>query len=170
LAPSPPTRRGQASILDRLVDPGTWEVLARDPGLGMQGGSGLQGDLRAAVERDLENLLNTRRPPVGWPEELAEELDRSLLAYGLQDLSTVNFVSDDSREEFRQIVENSVRQFEPRFRTVTVVLRQDAEGMDRTLRLGIEGLLHAEPVPLTVAFDSILEPVACGIDVEARNR
>ncbi len=158
-----PTGRSLPSILDRLVDEATWEVLARDaegPGIRVDLGS-----LRASVERDLEALLNTRRPPIVLSEE-PNELDRSLANYGLPDLSGVNLVSSDARDEFRGMVEEAVRRFEPRFKTVSVRLRDEwAEG-DRSLRLRIEGTLHADPVPETVVFDSILEPVARSIDVE----
>lgn len=167
MARGPSERRATPSVLDRLVDAGTRDQLEREHGKvgGPQGAAGQT--LRAAVERDIENLLNTRKPPIEIPEAHGE-LRKSLVSYGLPDLSGVNIGSDDAREEFRQLVEDTIRTFEPRFKTVTVLLRENAEPEDRTLRLRIEGLLHADPAPEPVAFDSILEPVAHNIDVEAR--
>jgi type VI secretion system protein ImpF len=154
-------RRSLASVLDRLVDEGTWGVLGRAAGKGAPQG----GSIRASVERDLGLLLNTRRPAISWPPG-SEEAEHSLLGYGLPDLSAVNLASEAAKEEFRSLVEETIRTFEPRFRSVAVVLREGEEASGRALRLRIEGLLHAEPVPEAVTFDSVLEPLDCSFDVE----
>ena len=165
MARTQPIRRALASVLDRLVEDATWDVLGREARRRGAGPGRGAPSLRDAVGRDLESLLNTRRSPVLRREGL-DEIDRSLVSYGLPDLSSVNLASDDAREEFRTIVEDAIRAFEPRFKTVSVQLKTGSEPGDRVLRIRIEGLLHAEPAPEAVAFDSFLEPVARSIDME----
>ena len=164
MARSPSFRRLTLSVLDRLVEEGTREVLSKK---GLRGGAaGDHAEHFAAVERDLENLLNTRRSPIPQPEGMAE-LRKSVVTYGIPDLAGVDLASGKAREEFRKTVEDAIRAFEPRFKTVNVKLR-DQTGSARILNLRIEGTLHAEPVPEPVVFDSMVEPVACQIDVKVK--
>lgn len=149
-----PERTIVASVLDRLLDD--------DPDVSTEPARGsrpLLRDLRASVRRDMENLLNTRLRPLSWPADLAE-LDRSLLAYGVPDMTGANLASKRAREEFLRLIEDVLRKGEPRFKTVKVIPLGDDEPLDRTLRFRIEALLHAEPAPEPVTFDSMLEPVS----------
>jgi type VI secretion system protein ImpF len=140
------------SVLDRLLDdePG----LSREP---PRARNQVLRDVKRAVQRDLENLLNTRRRCLPRPPGLAE-LEHSLLNYGLPDFAGVSLASPEAREEFRAILEAIIREWEPRFQTVRVALLAPAEPMDRTLRLRIDALLYAEPAPEPVVFDSAVEP------------
>src|SRR5262249_55451052 len=88
------------SLLDRLLDDD-------DPQR-----SHLRG-LEQAVRRDLENLLNTRSRNVLWGTHL-EELDQSLLSYGLPDFTSVSLVSATDRQKFCRLIEGIIRQNEPR--------------------------------------------------------
>jgi len=115
-------------------------------------------ELRSSVMRDVGNLLNTRRRSRPHGEELTE-LVPSVMDYGLPDITGADFVSQESREEFRVIVENALRRYEPRFSTVKVTLLDNRDTTDRTLRFRIDAMLRAEPAPEPVAFDSILEPI-----------
>jgi type VI secretion system protein ImpF len=147
-----PEQRLLPSVLDRLLDnnPG----FQRDPVLAPQQ---LLRDLKQAVRRDLENLLNTRRRCLPWPPEL-KELEQSLVNYGIPDFTGANLGSAHDRELFRRTLEAVLATFEPRFKSVKVHLLEGAEPLDRTLRFRIDALLHAEPAPEPVVFDSTLEP------------
>lgn len=112
--------------------------------------------LRTGVRRDLEALLNTRRRCLSWPEHL-DRLDRSLVGYGAPDHSGANLSSHAQKEHFRAEIEQTIRLFEPRFKSVRVTLLE-SDGVSRTLRFRIEALLHADPVPLHLLFDSLLDP------------
>jgi type VI secretion system protein ImpF len=140
------------SVLDRLLDdePG----VSREP---PRGRNQVLRDMKKAVQRDLENLLNTRRRCLPRPDGQAE-LAHSLVNYGLPDFSGVQLASPDAREEFRSILEGVLREWEPRFQTVRVTLLDTAEPLDRTLRFRIDALLYAQPAPEPVVFDSSLEP------------
>lgn len=141
------------SVLDRLVSgSATW-------------GGPLLDELKESVRRDLENLLNTRWCATQWPSTL-RELETSLVNYGIPDFAGNHFGSPLSKEEFRRIVEQAIRNFEPRFHRVNVELVGSGETGDRTLRLRIRALLRVEPNPKPVVFDSILEPLtgACKVN------
>jgi type VI secretion system protein ImpF len=142
-----------ASVLDRLLDDhpeGSREVM---PSRSQQ-----LRDLEQAVRRDLENLLNTRVRCLDVPAKL-EELKTSLVSYGLPDFTGASMGTAQEREELGRYLQAVIRRFDPRFKSVRVQLLDNAEPLDRTLRFRIEGLLHAEPAPEPVAFDSILRPV-----------
>jgi len=139
------------SVLDRLLDESTTEAAARPRGRSQQ-----LLDLRNAVRRDLEALMNSHRCFTSPPPDLTE-LPQSLLEYGLLDFLTLNAGARSAREEFRQSLENTIRCFEPRFKTVKVTLLEEASA-DRTLRFRIEALMYAEPAPERVSFDSLLDP------------
>lgn len=142
------------SVLDRLLDDEP-ENRREAPKARHQ----VLRELRQCVGRDLEHLLNTRWPCLVWPPDL-EQLEASLVTYGLPDFSGVTMSTADSRDQLRRIVEGVVRKFEPRFKTVRVTLLENSDVTDRTLRLRIEALLYAEPAPEPVVFDSQLEPVS----------
>jgi type VI secretion system protein ImpF len=114
-------------------------------------------ELRDAVRRDLEALLNTHHGCRSPPAALAE-LPRSLFDYGVPDFLTTNAGAAAAREEYRRDVEDIIRRFEPRFKIVTVSLVDDDARADRTLRFRIEALMYAEPAPEPVSFDSLMDP------------
>ena len=78
--------------------------------------------------------------------------------------------SVDSREQLRRTVEQVIRKFEPRFKSVRVNLVSNADETDRTLRLRIDALLFAEPAPEPVVFDSQLEPLSGSFAVKGEAR
>jgi type VI secretion system protein ImpF len=140
------------SLLDRLLD--------REPSVRREAAHSrhlVVSELKASVARDLEDLLNSRRRcrrgPAGLPE-----LERSLVNYGLPDFTGMTLASAEAREKFRELLETTVRRWEPRFLSLKVTLLGNTEPLDRTHRFRIDALLRAEPAPEPVAFDSVLEP------------
>jgi type VI secretion system protein ImpF len=151
----PPIRADQplvSSVLDRLLDDEP-EVTAEPARNRAQ----LLRDLKLAVRRDIEDLLNTRRrnmlPPTGL-----KELAASLLSYGIPDFSGTGPVTAKDRDAFCRLIETIVRQNEPRLLKVGVELAANPEPGDRTLKFRIDALLRADPSPEPVVFDSTLEP------------
>lgn len=125
-------------------------------------------EMKKSVRRDLEDLLNTRWRCVNWPPNL-EELELSLVNYGLPDFSGAQLGAEQDREQLRQIVEHVIRAFEPRFKRVSVEIVQK-ELADPRLHLRIDALLYAEPAPEPVVFESQLETSSRTFTVEASNR
>jgi type VI secretion system protein ImpF len=147
-------------VLDRLIDDAP--EAARDP---VRSDAQVLKSIVQAVRRDLENLLNCRRRFQPWPRVLAE-LQRSCVGYGLPDVTGKDLASKAGREEFRRSVEHAIRTFEPRFQSVTVQILSNAEEIDRTLRFRVDAILRADPVPVEVVFDSLLEPATGNFNVK----
>ena len=145
-------QRLQLSILDRLIDDAPEDAQDRP----LSRGQALRS-LRESVRRDLENLLNSRQRCRSWPAEFGE-LDTSLLNYGIPDFTGSDFALNQRHEGFRHIIETMLKRYEPRFRRVRVVLLNDDEGVDRTMRLRIEALMQVEPAPEPIVFDSQIDP------------
>lgn len=138
------------SVLDRLID--------SEPGRQAEAPLTRAQSLRrlkAAVKRDLEWLLNTRRTIQEAPPG-AEDLDRSLYHYGLPDFTGLSLRSTRDQQRILKMLESAIAQFEPRLSSVRVSMEPVTENA-RLLRFVIEGLLRVDPAPERVSFDTVLE-------------
>ncbi len=138
------------SLLDRLSDdePNT---PADPPTTRMQSFR----QFKAALRRDLEWLLNTRRIPLPAEDDF-KELSRSLYNYGLPDLSSISAQSVHDRNRLVQSLQATVERYEPRLAEVRVSM-ESIPANTRTLRFRIEGLARIDPAPEQVSFDTVLE-------------
>ncbi|MDA8050400.1 MAG: type VI secretion system baseplate subunit TssE [Rhodospirillales bacterium] len=155
--------RAQLPLLDRLID--TAPDQPNDPPLSAGEAMAL---LRRAVRRDLEALLNARRRFRSVPAGLAA-LRTSPLSFGIPDCTAGTFVDPRERERLRREIEETIRRFEPRFAEVKVTLLTPKDSLEATLRLRIEALLHAEPAPEPVAFDTEVETASAEVVVRERS-
>ena len=124
--------------------------------------------LRQAVRRDLETLLNARRRRLPPPAGLTA-LAVSPVGYGIPDPTAGSFTEDDRREALAAEVEAAIRRFEPRLANVRVTLakpsRERPDLPDRTLRLRVDAVLRADPVPEQISFETLLRPVTLDVSV-----
>src|SRR5262245_14883207 len=97
------------SVLDRLIDP-TADGTAWRRGYGVE-------QMVAAVHRDLEDLLNTRAVLTDLPPDCTE-LHRSIAAYGLPDLSSVEAITPEQRAQIGRLLERIVAHYEPRLKDI----------------------------------------------------
>jgi type VI secretion system protein ImpF len=142
------------SLLDRLLD----EEPDVSVELPKQRAQKLR-ELKQSVKRDLEYLLNTRVSLRYFPEDF-KNVETSVLNFGIPDFSGVAMGSKKQQELLRERVESAVVRFETRFKEVHVELVIDPDNtLQRSIRFRIDGILHAEPAPEPVVFDSILSPV-----------
>jgi type VI secretion system protein ImpF len=148
------------SVLDRLIDHDP-QVRQEAPRTRNQ----LLRDLKQAVRRDLENLLNTRVRCVPYPMEL-KELKQSVVNYGIPDLTGGSLGSSKEREEFRRTIQSIILLYEPRLKKPTVRLLDQNETADRTIRFHIDAVLLAEPAPEPIAFDSTLRLTTGSFEVK----
>jgi type VI secretion system protein ImpF len=155
--------RIQAPLLDRLIDDAPDQQ--RDPPASMADSMAI---LRNSVRRDLEALLNARRRWRSWPAHLSE-LGVSPLGYGIPDFASGAFNDPQRREELRIEIEHTIRRFEPRFISVHVHLIETRERLEATLRLRIDAVLHAEPAPEAISFDTLVDPTTDQIVVRQGN-
>ena len=100
------------SFLDRLIDrepkSQTEAPLTRSQSVRI---------LKAAVQRDLEWLLNTRRI-FQEPDESLKETNRSLYMYGLPDFSQYTMASASDQAKLLKQLVATVKMFEPRLGSV----------------------------------------------------
>jgi type VI secretion system protein ImpF len=133
------------SVLDRLTQVEDWPA-TRNQSVRF---------FRDAVKRDLEWLLNTRKPPV--PELQARPVSRdTVINFGLPDISALGLSSASDQRALRSAIEGCLRAFEPRLSGVRVTL-EHTDTVDRRLRFHIEGNMKLDPSPEEISFDTVLE-------------
>ena len=111
--------------------------------------------IKDAVIRDLEYLLNTRRQII-VPSPEYREVHSSLYMYGLQDFTMKNPASPMVKQKLRQIIERTISQFEPRLKNVNVQI--EALGQNaRNLRFRISAMLVMDPIAEPVIFDTYFD-------------
>jgi type VI secretion system protein ImpF len=142
-----PNQALMPTILDRLIDPDSGGTIARH-GYGVE-------QMFFVVQRDLEDLLNTRQTHVGLPEAF-DEVHRSIVAYGLPELTSLDAITPSQRDDIGRVLEGIVKQFEPRLKDVHAELVSGGDGKERSVKFRINARLCLDPAP-EVAFDTVLE-------------
>ena len=139
----------QASILDRLLDydPKVAAEPVRDR-LSVR-------QIKEAVVRDLENLLNTRRQ-ILVPSPEYHEVHSSLYMYGLQDFTMKNPGSPMVKQKLRQVIERTISRFEPRLKNINVQIEASGQNA-RDLRFRITAMLVMDPITEPVIFDTFFD-------------
>jgi type VI secretion system protein ImpF len=135
------------SVLDRLLqggegEPRTWQDSVRAH--------------RAAVLRDLQWLLNTRRVIREAPDELPE-LQHSVYHYGLPDMTSLSADSPTARRQLLRRIESCIEQFEPRLSAVRVREAPADPEPGHRIQFVVEALLRLQPEPEPIAFDTVLD-------------
>lgn len=137
------------SLIDRLID-----LEPRNRDIRPQPAQSMR-QMKAGLRRDLEWLLNARRPPVDLPDG-ADELGKSVYYYGLPDVSSLALSSTEDQRLLTRMIENAVAAFEPRLAAVRVSL-QPVNHQSQVMRFQIEGMFRVDPAPERVTFDTTLE-------------
>jgi type VI secretion system protein ImpF len=139
------------SLIDRLIEDKT-------PTSGDATIARLQDtrQLRAAVRRDLEWLLNTRCTAPSPGEEM-QDVQSSVYCFGLPDFSSLTANSGQDRARMIAAMQRAIEQFEPRLGDVSVTPVEDGDSQRRVMRFLVTGLLLTEPAPEQVSFDTVLE-------------
>jgi type VI secretion system protein ImpF len=145
------TARAAVPLLDRLLDAHPERHADRTPTQ-----AATVAALRDAVRRDVEALLNARRPWRSVPQRFAL-LRVSPLGYGIPDFTAGGFNDKAQQETLRSEIETTIRRFEPRLAQVQVALSGAPSPMSATLTLRISGLLRVMPEPEHVVFDTMLD-------------
>jgi type VI secretion system lysozyme-like protein len=139
-----------APLFDRLVDAAPREPIEQEVFryLTPEG-------LRASVRRELERLLDTRRP-ISLTDALNED-QLTVLEYGVPDYSSLNPNDLDECALFALAVRKAIAAFEPRLRNPAVEAKHSTERLG-SLRLQIRGTIRLGPHVEEVWF-----PVDLGI-------
>jgi type VI secretion system protein ImpF len=138
----------QESVLDRLIgDDEEISSITRQRSV---------RDLKAAVRRDLEWLLNTRAVAIPPPESL-HEVRESVYNYGISDITSLSSDDPKSRLRLRNMIEEAIRIFEPRLTNVQVTESSASTRESRQLRFSIQAVLRMDPSPERISFDTLLD-------------
>lgn len=110
---------------------------------------------KVALRRDLESLLNTKRP---WLPVTARYpgLDRTILGYGIPDLSTEDMSVAAVRERVRRTIAQVIREHEPRLSNIEIEM--DEGPTSRGMRLRISAVLTVVQSEETVVYEAAVRP------------
>ena len=139
------------SLIDRLID--LEPANSTDP---PSTRSQSVRQLKMALRRDLEWLLNTRRIPDEAPQAY-DLVSHSLYNYGLPDVTSLALNSPRDKKQLLRTIEQTLADFEPRLTEVRVRTVDDGNSAPRVLRFQIEGLLKMDPAPEQIFFDTLLQ-------------
>jgi len=137
----------QQSVLDRLIGDDSDVYITRAQSV---------RDLKAAVRRDLEWLLNTRSIAVA-PAEGLVEVRNSVYIYGLGDITSISADDPKGRAKLRHMIELAIALFEPRLEAAQVSETSNSSRGSRQIRFSIEAILKLDPSPEQVSFDTVFD-------------
>jgi len=112
--------------------------------------------LKEAVRRDLEWLLNTRTIAEP-PDSRLREVNRSVYVYGLPDFTAYSLASPEDQSRLIRHLQNAIKTFDPRLDKVKVVPLEVNGANTRVLHFRIEALLLMDPAPEHISFDTTLQ-------------
>ena len=150
-------------LLDRLIDV---QPLARTEPLRTVMSI---GQLKDAVARDVESLLNSRRGAAKGPLEQHELARSSVLAFGLDDFASLSMASKTDRDAICRSIERAITDHEPRLRNARVAL-EERHADARKLRFSIHALLISHPLQEPVNFDAVLQTTTQNYAVQTTRR
>lgn len=139
----------QPSVLDRLLDDAPGQGIGQPMLFEVT-------DLKRALARDLEALLNTR---IMDQSELLEPYPlagQTVIDFGVPDLSGLSLLNPDDREYLRNRVRRAIEIHEPRLTRVRITLELPREG-ERLLRFRVDAVLKVHPNKPPVSFDATLQ-------------
>lgn len=117
-----------------------------------------------SVKRDLEWLFNTRQT---FDDRINRytQLESSVYAYGLPDVTSVNIGSVNDQRKLTEIMKRSLRLFERRLTDVSIDF-QPIVGGSRSLHFIISGILLMDPAPEEVRIDTVLDSTSARYEVK----
>lgn len=126
-------------------------------------------DMKDAVARDLEALLNTRMVlPAGWLQGYPE-CSRSIVSYGMNDFADLSLSSPADRATICASIETTIACHEPRLRNVKAALEMRAGAVNR-LDFSITALLVLNSAQESVNFDAVLQPSTLSYSINKAGR
>lgn len=145
------------SLLDRLIDDNP--DLASEPVMGED--ESFEA-MKTGLRRDLEGLLNARRPFSSWLSD-APDLAGTVVDFGLPDLSTEDFGTEAVRERIRRMIAHCIRTHEPRLSKVEV--DKDSGPNSAGVHFRISAVISIASYEAEVIYDARLRPTDRVIDV-----
>ena len=114
-------------------------------------------EMKDAVARDLELLLNTRSVISEAMLKQYPECSKSIVTYGLNDFAGLSLSSANDRYYICRSLEQAIARHEPRLHNVRASLELEDNSIGR-LNFAITALLVLKMVQEPVSFDAVLQP------------
>ncbi|MFC5477482.1 type VI secretion system baseplate subunit TssE [Massilia suwonensis] len=151
--------------------PGLFDRLLGPPARASQGHAprSVAEEMKDAVARDLEALLNTRAV---LPEDFLKaypECSRSIVSYGMKDFAELSLSSPSDRALICACIEKTITSHEPRLRKVKASLEMRPGAVNR-LDFSITGVLVASASQEAVNFDAVLQPSTLSYSISKAGR
>jgi|HigsolmetaAR202D_1030399.scaffolds.fasta_scaffold14155_2 type VI secretion system lysozyme-related protein len=140
----------RALLFDRLSD-----AEPREPREARPFRTYSRAELLESVRREVTQLFNTRCP-IPAPE--LERRERSIIDYGIPDLSYYSPGNDDSEQALRRMLRNTLAVFEPRIADPEVTIEHFV-GRHQRMLVQVHGAL---------IMGSIREPISFSVAIEAQ--
>ena len=143
-------------------------------GVPLRGGNPVQSrmsveDMKDAVARDLEALLNTRAVLREGLLDAYPECTRSLVSYGMNDFADLSLSSPSDRSFICECIEKAIACHEPRLSKVKASLEMRHGAVNR-LDFSITGVLVASAAQEAVNFDAVLQPSTLSYSISKAGR
>jgi type VI secretion system protein ImpF len=142
------------SLIDRLTNVEQWPE-TRASSISMY---------RDSLKRDLEWLLNTRKPVMPELESFPATAG-SILNFGLPDIHSYDGSAGKEQNSLTTALEKCIRTFEPRINQPRVYLTR-SDLLSRSLRFHIEGQVFYENMDEEIKFDTVLELISGEYEVK----
>lgn len=139
----------QRSLIERLSN-------ERDNDARRASDYGSANELRNAVSRDLEEMLNTRSEGARLIAGVFPECRNSSLTFGIPDFSSSSLSNPQERDRIRRGLEQAISLHEKRLSRVRVAL-EPLRQFERALRFRVDALLSLGPEREKVRFDAVLQ-------------
>lgn len=118
---------------------------------------------KLGLRRDLEGLLNSKRPLLA-AVDAQEGMDKTVVAFGLKDISTEDFSAAGARDRVRRMVAQCIRDHEPRLSSIEVEV--DDGPTSRGIRFRITAVLTVARSSESVVYDASVRPSDRAIAIE----
>lgn len=138
------------SLLDRLIDDNPEQAI--DPA---ESEEEALFHYKAGLRRDLEALLNGKRPQIAALDR-NPLLARSMVGFGLHDISTEDFSAAGARDRIRRMMAQCIREHEPRLSDVEVEMDEGATS--EGVRFRIVAVLKLTRDRDMVVYDASVRP------------
>lgn len=121
------------------------------------------------LRRDLEDLLNTVVRARTCPNYL-NDLTDSMVNYGLIDLMTANFTTQEEREKTLASIKDVILRFEPRLINLSILDVSDQQAPSHTLMLKIVAETIFEDSHEEIIFNSKIDTATGAVALDMAQR
>ena len=121
------------------------------------------------LRRDLEDLLNTVIRARACPVYLTE-LGDSMVNYGVIDLMTANFTTQEERDKTLASIKEAILRFEPRLINLSILDVSDEQAPTHTLMLKIVAETVFEDSHEEIVFNSKIDTATGAVALDVMQR